>query len=144
MIIGFTGSRNGMTDKQEEGFEQLAKTLDISEFHHGDCIGSDEKADSIIKSQIEKRKKDIKTIIHPSYKKDRANCKGDVVIKPTSYLDRNKDIVNHSEVLVATPSGKENFTSGVWATIRLARKKKIPIYVIKPNGIVKKENQEKK
>lgn len=142
MIVGFTGSRIGMSDKQEEVFKQLAKTLDISEFHHGDCIGSDEKADSIVKT-IGKNK-EIKTVIHPSYKKDRANCEGDVIIKPASYLERNKDIVDHSEVLVATPHNKENFTSGVWATIRLARKKKIPIYVIKPNGLVKKENQIKK
>ena len=140
MIVGFTGSRKNMTDKQVEVFGQIAKTLDISEFHHGDCIGSDAKADEIVKNIS----KDIKMVIHPpSYKKDRANCKGDVIIKPASYHDRNKDIVNHSEVLVATPSCKENFTSGVWATVRLARRRGIPVYIIKQNGIVKKENQVK-
>ena len=139
MKVGFTGSRNSMSNKQVNIFKQITKTLDITEFHHGGCIGSDEIADAIVKNV--KKGKQLKTIIHLSYKKDKANIKADIEIKPAPYLERNKDIVDQSEILIATPRNKETFNSGTWTTIRYARKKNIPIYIIKPNGVVKKENQ---
>ena len=70
MKTGFIGSRNGMSDDQVKIFKQIVNVLDITEFHHSGCLGADEVADSIVK-EIKKDK--IKTVIHLSYKKDRAD-----------------------------------------------------------------------
>jgi hypothetical protein len=40
-----------------------------------------------------------------------------------NYLQRNKDIVNNCNYLIACPySNKEQLSSGVWSTIRYAKK----------------------
>ena len=137
-IIGFTGSRNGMSDKQKEGFSQVINNLGrIKEFRHGDCVGSDANAHSIVKEKDPNNH----VIGHPtSYKKYRAFCKCDIFLKPGQYLDRNKAIVDSSEILIATPNGPEKLRSGTWSTIRYARRKALPIYIITLDGKVIKEN----
>jgi len=145
IAVSFTGTRDGLTEKQSQVLFDLLYSLHIHEFHHGDCIGSDSQAHSLVNKLIIKYKKDIKTIIHPpSYDKYRAYEKGDVILKPKSYLDRNKDIVDRGELLIATPSGKEKLRSGTWSTIRYARKKNKSIYIIFPDGKIIKENFAKK
>jgi hypothetical protein len=43
MIIGFTGTRYGMTDKQKSSLQSILSKLEtITEVHHGDCIGAEE------------------------------------------------------------------------------------------------------
>jgi predicted Rossmann fold nucleotide-binding protein DprA/Smf involved in DNA uptake len=66
----------------------------------------------------------IKIIIHPpTDNKLRAYCKSDNYTQPKSYLERNKDIVNSCEQLIACPlTQEEELRSGTWATIRYARK----------------------
>ena len=59
--IGFTGTRHGMTKKQEIEFEKLIKAKKFKEFHHGMCLGSDEIAHQL----IEKDKKNVNIIGHP-------------------------------------------------------------------------------
>jgi len=136
-ILGFTGTRLGMTQYQKKIFYQLAKEIDLKQFRHGDCIGSDKQAHTAI------RRLKSKSIIvghPPKYQKYRAFCKCDILTKPDNYLERNKAIVDNSDILIATPNGKEKLRSGTWSTIRYARKKQKPIYIIFPNGNVKKEN----
>ena len=41
MIIGFTGSRKGMTGEQAAVVMRLL--LSATEGHHGDCVGADEQ-----------------------------------------------------------------------------------------------------
>ena len=137
-IAGFTGTRNGMTQKQKEAFRDTIILLEIDKFHHGDCIGADFLAHEIIKNI----NTNIKIIIHPpSYAKYRAFCKGNVILGQRPYLDRNKDIVDHSDLLIATPGEfKEKLRSGTWSTIRYARKKNKSIYIMMPDGKVVKEN----
>ena len=65
----------------------------------------------------------------------RAFCKGDETRKQKDYLDRNHDIVDETELLIACPKEPEEITrSGTWATIRYARKKKKKLRIILPNG----------
>jgi len=141
--IGFTGTRHGMQTPQSAKFKELMSQFhkdhtDI-EFHHGDCIGSDEEAHNISKTEH------TKVMIHPpSDNRFRAYCKGDAVLKPLPYLKRNHNIVNASEILIATPDTQEKVHSGTWATIRYARKKDKAIYIIKPNGQIKFETPVKK
>ena len=54
-------------------------------------------------------------------------------IKPP--LDRNRDIVDACDVLIATPKDfVEELRSGTWATVRYARKQRKPLVIVWPNG----------
>ena len=133
--IGFTGTRNGMSSNQIKEFEKLFKSKDFEEFHHGVCIGSDKQAHDHITSI--KNEKNAKTVGHPpKYKKFMAECECDYVMKPYDYLQRNKNIVDETDVMVATPDTKERVRSGTWSTIRYARKQGKKIYIIHKNGRV--------
>jgi len=137
MKIGFTGTREGVTEQQIQALKNIIKELEITEFHHGDCVGADETSHNIIKEL----KPETHIVIHPPTCKDfRAYCKGNIEIKPKPYLDRNKDIVNDSEFLIAMPNGREKLHSGTWSTVRYARRLGREIRVIYPNGTVVKEN----
>jgi predicted Rossmann fold nucleotide-binding protein DprA/Smf involved in DNA uptake len=60
--------------------------------------------------------------------------------KPRSYLSRNRDIVRDTEMLVATPGEEaEHLRSGTWSTVRFARKLGRSVWVILPNGTVRRE-----
>ena len=131
MRAGFTGSRRGMTGKQKQVVKDLLGGA--SEFHHGDCVGSDEQAHDIA------RNIGLSVVIHPpSDDSLRAWCDGDVILQPKNYLERNKNIVNSTDFLIATPSEEsgEQLRSGTWATIRYARKFKKKIFVVRPSGLI--------
>jgi len=144
-VIGFTGTRNGMTKKQKESFHNLIDAVSVKEFLHGDCVGSDEEAHKMVYELIKIAKGQRIRIMGypPKYNKYRAFCNCDVFLKPKEYLDRNRDIVDNSEILIATSAtDKEELRSGTWSTIRYARKKNRLIYIILPNGKIKIEGKE--
>jgi hypothetical protein len=97
-------------------------------FRHGDCIRSDAQAHDLA---IEAG---FAVVIHPpSNPKKRAWKKADSVRPPKPYLERNWDIVNESQFLIATPrTMEEELRSGTWATIRYARKKGIKYLILEP------------
>lgn len=142
MIIGFTGTRIGMTYRQKhvvEGilYDFFEVTQDAMcddpdwtfEFHHGDCVGADEQFHNMVFEWG-------KVIIHPpEFKSMRAFCKSDYILPPKPYLERNHDIVDASELMIATPKESEEILrSGTWATVRYARKKKKIVIVVYPDG----------
>ena len=52
---------------------------------------------------------------------------------PRDYLDRNKDIVNNCDLLIAAP--KENtevLRSGTWSTVRYAKQLGVTVVIIEP------------
>jgi len=124
MKIGFTGTRQrGLTNEEKANLDAILKTAQISEFHHGDCVGADESAHEFI------REYSPNTIIHihpPDQDKARAwtRKKGCVVYPPKPYIARNHDIVGATDLLVAAVPGLELLYphSGTWATVRYARK----------------------
>ena len=129
--IGFTGTRNGMNKEQIKELENIIKSKQLDEFHHGMCVGSDQQAHDVVK------KEKIKIVGHPpTYKKFQAKLDCNIVMKPHEYLRRNKNIVDETEILIATPDKKECITSGTWSTIRYARKQHKKIYIIHKNGRV--------
>jgi len=137
--VGFTGTRVNITKEQTKAFKKLIKSFNMIEFHHGDCVGWDAEAHKTIKKM--KLPHHVEIVIHPPhYNGYRAYCKGHLVLPTKPYLDRNKDIVDQSDMLIACPAGKEKLSSGTWSTVRYARKKDKPVYIILPNGKVKKEN----
>jgi hypothetical protein len=137
--VGFTGTQRGMTPAQRLMFEAVIAKLDslgISEFHHGDCIGSDKEAHEAVSTLSAFFKSSVKIILHPPNKRSkRAFCSADELRKPLSYLDRNQEIVNSTDVLIATPAEEvEVLRSGTWSTIRRARKQNKIILIINPCG----------
>lgn len=141
LIIGITGSRNGMTPFQQVMFLNLihdivkAGEYDTLVFKHGDCVGADAQVHEILTVLQKSFPVNIKIEIHPPVvDKHRAFCKGaDKVLKPRPYLDRNRAIVNGSNKLIAIPdSSEEKIRSGTWATVRYARRVKKSICLIIP------------
>jgi hypothetical protein len=119
--VGFTGTQEGMSPEQEKKLGKylhnlLRKKAEIT-LHHGDCVGADAQAHTIALSM------GIKVCLHPPLDpKKRAFCEGwsDIYLAK-EYLTRNRDIVDASDVLIATPGGfQEKKRSGTWATIRYA------------------------
>jgi hypothetical protein len=121
-----------MTERQKGALRSLLKTIRASHLHHGDCIGADADAHAIAKEL------GLKVELHPPTKGGlRANCEGaEVVHDPEPYLQRNKKIVDHTKILVATPkTAVEEIKSGTWSTIRYARKQELrDVVVISPDG----------
>jgi hypothetical protein len=130
--IGFTGTQKGMTAKQQETVKSLLSEHQEIEFHHGDCIGADEEAHKIARAV------GARVVLHPPIKKDkRANCSADDIKPAKDFLDRNKDIVDATTILIATPDGvKEKVHSGTWSTVRYARKEGRKLFVVLPDGSV--------
>jgi hypothetical protein len=131
---GFTGNRTGMSDNQKEQIRTILQTDLNNGFNiqvaHGDCVGADKDFHDICcELSIDNR---IKIIIHPPTENIlRAFCKSDNIMICKPYLDRNRDIVDTSDTLLACPKTNiEEKRSGTWYTIRYARKKNKPILII--------------
>lgn len=133
MIVGFTGTQNGMTALQKVKVKYLLIDLKATVLHHGDCVGADTDAHSIAKEL------NIKIHLHPPINPSkRSFCKADNSEQEKEYLERNHDIVDCSDVLIAIPKGfQEELRSGTWATIRYAKKTGKEVYIILPNGELK-------
>lgn len=138
--IGFTGTRNGMTDLQKKAVKKFITSEKFNELHHGDCIGSDKDIHDMIVEYREEESKKIKIIGHPpKYNKYQANCKCDILLAKNDYLSRNHNIVDYTDILIATPDCKERLHSGTWSTVRYARKKDKKVYIFNKNGLLKME-----
>lgn len=130
-VVGFTGSRYGMSLYQLHKviwhLERLQKER-FAEFHHGDCIGSDRQAQHIA------RELGYRIVSHPPVnRKNRAFTKPDVEMPERPYLIRNHNIVDRSDVVIATPSTfHEVPSSGTWSTIRYAREQSKTLLVFYP------------
>jgi hypothetical protein len=136
VIVSFTGSQIGTTDKQKEAVRFWFEALGATELSHGDCVGSDDDAHKIAKEL------GLKIIIRPCTLSDkRAYNDGDLVHPPEKPLVRNPKIVDDGQVLIATPNTYEEILrSGTWATIRYARRIGCKIIKIFPDGTVEVEN----
>ena len=130
MTIGFTGTQQGMTEAQIVSVTDTLLRLDKLEFHHGDCVGTDVQAAKIAKEQ------GYIIVGHPptnEYK--RAFFFNDMTRTAKPFIERNHDIVDAVEVLIATPkTAREQHRSGTWATIRYARRNNVLVIIINPDG----------
>ena len=129
MRVGFTGTRNGMTIPQKVQVDILLSQYALH-FHHGDCIGADHTAHYLAVARK------IPITIHPPINnKFRAFCYSDDIRKEKDYLDRDRDIVDESDLMIATPKGfHEELRSGTWHTIRYSKKKNKPLIIVWPDG----------
>lgn len=138
MKAGFTGTQSGMTKQQERKFISLMNEMEPSELHHGDCIGSDLQANDIFNEMFPTKP----IVVHPPKnpaKRAYAFGYSKVVLGAKDYLERNRDIVDDTDILIATPETKTGVNrSGTWATVRYASRQKKPIVLIFPDGIVER------
>lgn len=127
MRVGFTGTREGMSQHQKEQFALKIYDLNVTEFHHGDCIGADADAHDIVRAIFPH----IKIVIHPPDKtRTQAFKDGDESRIPAPYITRDRAIVRDTEYLIGAPLGPEIMRSGTWTTIRYARKTHKPHTVL--------------
>lgn len=142
LVMGFTGTRHGMTRAQKTGLWNTFQNYDPYEFCHGGCIGADAECHVLFQKWSANRGYPI--IVYPS-NVDRLRALFEVddnvrIEPPQPPLVRNRDIVNSCHVLVAAPSSaEEEMRSGTWATIRYARKVNRRIVLITPEGTCRYE-----
>src|SRR5271156_6511042 len=121
--VGFTGTQKGAHLTQLAIVEEKLKFLreeGFDEFHHGACIGADEQVAKIAKEL------GFKVVAHPGLGKDPANLQfrsdwsgSDETLEAKPYIDRDHDIVDATELMIATPlTYGEQTRSGTWTTVR--------------------------
>ena len=127
MIAGFTGAQTGASAAQLAWLRDRLVELGVTEFRHGDCIGADAAAHDVAQEL------GLGVVVPPPVvEAKRAFVRADEVLPARDYLDRNRDIVDAAEVLLALPSGPERLRSGTWATVRYARRTGRPVEVRLP------------
>lgn len=132
MRVGITATREGLTLPQLTRLEDLLRRLyeeDDPIFAHGDCVGGDEEGHDIAVGL------GYEPVIFPcTLERQRARKHADTIFPVRPPLDRNKDIVNFSEVMVVCPKGMEpEWRSGTWSTHRYASGRR-ELYIIYPDG----------
>ena len=128
--IGMTGTREGASQEALNSFYRYLMTIVVEEAHHGDCVGADQQFHQLV------TQRGIKTIVHPPIKGVyRAHCQGTEIRECKDYLDRNRDIVDECDILVAFPKSKvEEARSGTWYTVRYSYKQDKPVMLFYPDG----------
>lgn len=132
VVVGFTGSREGMTPQQRRVVEEIVRGA--TEAHHGDCVGADETFHWIC------RRAGVPVVGHPPEgNRLRAFCDGFARVEPSKpFLERNKDIVQAATLVVATPKDTREparvIGEGTWATVRYARGRPVALRVVMPDG----------
>lgn len=143
MKVGFTGTRNGMTAAQYSEFCVVIKNIieEMTEFHHGDCVGSDYESHNAVHKISNLSDSSVIMHIHPpSNSSLRAWCDKGIIKQhtPKLYLVRNHDIVEAVDFMIATPAQMtEKLRSGTWSTIRYARLLRVDLCIIYPDGSIK-------
>lgn len=147
MKIGFTGARKPMTGDQFAALADLISGWQATEVHHGECEGADWHVDVIVRlardgGSWQHRGIHPKLVAHPGVDKEgkspfRAeDCRPDERREELPYIERNHNIVDETDLLIACVSGPERRRSGTWATVRYAVKKNKPVHIIYPSGEV--------
>lgn len=135
MILGFTGTRHGMSPAQCLAVTRIlglvrSDTSEAHHFHDGMCVGADNQAAEMAEIL------EFTTIGHPGPKgRWQSLKKRDQVWAPKTHFARNRDIVNLAQLVIAAPFEQtEQETGGTWYTIRYAKKRQVPLLTIYPDG----------
>lgn len=139
MKLGFTGTRDGMTEPQRITVLELIKRFSPREAHHGDCVGADEQFHDLCDQLNPYRAEDIWIVTHPPRLRTlRAFCEGHEERPAKDYMPRNFDIVDECEVLIIAPKQERKPAklkgSGTWQTEDYAERKRREVYIVYPSG----------
>ena len=130
MKVGVTGTREGATDSQLKRIAEYLMSLGPDhELHHGDCRGVDVEVAAIA------RYLGWRIVCHPPKKKETQGFYGgDEVMEPQGYLQRDRNIVDETELLIVVPLQDEwQPKGGTWYTHDYAIKKGKPVKIFYPN-----------
>jgi hypothetical protein len=136
MIVGFTGTRRGMSEQQKIGTKAILLAIGcfqpIAYGLHGDCLGADADFDAICKEL------NIPTKIRPcTYTHMRANCDAPEVAEALPPMQRNRLIVADSDVMIANPPSESKLKhGGTWATVGFSRRDSKKLFIVTPVGTV--------
>jgi predicted Rossmann fold nucleotide-binding protein DprA/Smf involved in DNA uptake len=136
MKIGITGSREGASYEAHNRLKDVLRALEPTELHHGDCVGVDSEAHTLVLNFFNKEQTLI--IKHPPKADElRAYRVAGECRAEAAYLERNHNIVDAVDMIVAVPKTAEEVKrSGTWATVRYAIKQGKPVMLIKPDGSI--------
>lgn len=136
MIVGFTGTRNGMSLSQKLAFAELCTdpcTYPFSLFVHGDCKGAD--ADAHMIAYEYEKPIEIRPCDFPN---SRAFCPNARTVHPVATaFARNRAIVDVCDLLIACPpihDWQSLKRGGTVYTIRYAVKVERKVLVLLPLG----------
>ena len=130
VVTGMTGLRNGVTETQLAWM--YAEIPSAAVLHHGACIGADEESHYAALSS------GVYVVVHPPTNQSKM-MKLDAdprvtILDPKPYFDRNRDIVDSSDKMIAFPDGPERPDGGTWYTIRYAVSRSKPVAICYPDG----------
>jgi hypothetical protein len=146
LLVGFSGSRHGMTQKQISVVRHLLndwRVIGVDRiFRHGCCVGADSQADGIAREFL------YKVAAHPGPSNDANDCYDAMKALGVkfweenprkNYLERNVDIVMKSNILIATPN-KMTFSlqgrGGTLYTTRVAVERGRKVYLVLADGTI--------
>jgi hypothetical protein len=118
MKVGVTGTREGMNKAQFEQVKQFLEKYTDSELHHGDCRGVDVEVALLAKGM------GYKIVCHPpKSNKEQGHFGGDDIREPQTYLKRDRNIVDETDILLVVPLQNERQDKGgTWYTYDYALK----------------------
>lgn len=139
-VVGFTGTRDGMTERQTEAVIRLLTLIRPQGFVHGGAIGADAQFHQLVRS-ISLGTARITVWPCDIASQQAEGLAGATFMPVMAPLARNEKIVVASTVMIATPkTAKEMVRSGTWATIRYARERRTPLFIVWPDGNISGEN----
>lgn len=132
MKIGVTGTREGASIDQ---IDQVTEFLQLHraegrELHHGDCRGVDVEVAEIARAL------GYRIVCHPPLSNEQQGFfGGDEINKPAGYLQRDRAIVDATELLIVVPLQTTwQPKGGTWYTASYAKKKTKPYIIFYPDG----------
>jgi len=138
MILGFTGTRLGMSESQRQEVWEFFRVYnqpqgEIELALHGGCLGADAEFHNICDEL------GIPIQIYPGHSvhnpKDlsmRAELSASVIHPSETYLARNRKIVEKCNHLIACPYATES-RGGTWYTIKYAKRCSVPYTILMRN-----------
>lgn len=127
--IGVTGTREGATDAQLTAVINFMESLGAGhELHHGDCLGVDAEV-AAAADQLGWR-----IVCHPPKTVEtQAFYGGDEMREPLGYLQRDRNIVDETVMLLVVPLQNEwQPKGGTWYTHDYAVKKGKVVHIFYP------------
>ena len=133
MKLGITGTRKGMTGIQIKGCLLLFNEIEPEWIIHGAAHGVDNQAHHMADDLKIRRHIWPSNLIGAT--SDCLTNRRDIWEDSKSPLERNHDIVDTCDILVAFPAERnEILRSGTWATVRYALKMLKPTVIIYPHS----------
>jgi hypothetical protein len=132
--VGVTATRRGLNSHQLTNIFRwlLSDRRNISKLHHGKCVGGDEEINDAARSL------DIYTVGHPPVNpRYLSDCVVDEEREAKEYLERDRDIVWETAVLLVAPYQNEEPSSyrgsGTWYTYGVAKENKHRVVLFWPD-----------